>query len=393
MQPSYRLKDQKPATELKGSAFSLTVVRLLSSELEEVERDLRDKLATGPRFFANAPVVVDLDRVRDSRPDLDLPALMRLLKDLALVPVGVRHATPAQQEAAVAAGFAVVKGGWIRELPVAAAAPADADAEDQTGAAAGDRAAAEDSGSLRGRSASARAAGVSGRATAPARSGTKPTASTASRAGLSGSVRAGPAGEDPAVSQSSSGASPADSRSARSPSPDIPASDAPASDPAPAGAGPRDAGGSEGPAAAGCGRSGQDAAQAGGEDSPASDAPPRATRAAGSSVRAKTVYRPVRSGQQIYAEDSDLVVLAAVNAGAEVMADGDVHIYGPLRGRALAGAKGDRGARIFCQNMGAELVAIAGRFQVLDESVPAEVRGRAVQVYLDGERVRFDLLS
>jgi len=108
-------------------------------------------------------------------------------------------------------------------------------------------------------------------------------------------------------------------------------------------------------------------------------------------VRAKTVYRPVRSGQQIYAEDSDLVVLAAVNAGAEVVADGDVHIYGPLRGRALAGARGDRAARVFCQSMEAELVAIAGCYQVLDDT--AEVRGRAVQVYLDGDRLRFALLS
>ncbi len=204
--------------------------------------------------------------MRDIRPDLDFPALVRLLKELALVPVGVRHATPAQQEAAVEAGFAVVKGGGVRELP---AAP-------------------------------------------------EPNGATGAKA------------EEPR------------------------------------------------------------------EPEKIQTPPPKllqVTESSDSVIRAKTVYRPVRSGQQIYATNRDLVVLAAVNAGAEVVADGDVHIYGPLRGRALAGAKGDRQARIFCQSMVAELVAIAGHYQVSDESVPREVRGRAVQIYLDGENLRFELLT
>lgn len=263
--PLYQLKDQKPGAELKASAFTLSVVRLLSSELENVERDVRDKISTGPRFFANAPVILDLGRVRDSGSDLDFVALVRLLKELALVPVGVRHATPAQQEAAVDAGLAIVKGGRTRELPTG---PEQQVASNDT---AGER--------------------------------------------------------------------------------QIP------------------------------------------EPTPPPPKLPRSTESSDSSIRAKTVYRPVRSGQQIYAKDGDLVILGAVNAGAEVVSDGNVHVYGPLRGRALAGVQGDRQARIFCLSMAAELVAIAGRYQVLDETVPREVRGQAVQVYLDGEKLRFELLT
>ncbi len=80
----------------------------------------------------------------------------------------------------------------------------------------------------------------------------------------------------------------------------------------------------------------------------------------------KIVTRPVRSGQQVYAEGADLIILAAVSEGAEVLADGSVHVYGPLRGRALAGVKGDISARIFCQSLEAELVSIAGNFKLSD---------------------------
>ncbi len=75
----------------------------------------------------------------------------------------------------------------------------------------------------------------------------------------------------------------------------------------------------------------------------------------------------VRSGQQLYAENCDLTVMATVGAGAEVIADGSIHIYGTLRGRALAGAQGNTAARIFCRDFHVELVAIAGHYKVLDD--------------------------
>lgn len=94
---------------------------------------------------------------------------------------------------------------------------------------------------------------------------------------------------------------------------------------------------------------------------------------------------PVRSGQQVYADNRDLTVMATVGAGAEVIADGSIHIYGTLRGRALAGAQGFEQARIFCRAFHAELVAIAGHYKVL-EDIPKELHGKAVRVSLeDGE--------
>lgn len=108
--------------------------------------------------------------------------------------------------------------------------------------------------------------------------------------------------------------------------------------------------------------------------------------------QSKVITRPVRSGQQIYAEGADLIVLAQVSEGAEVLADGHIHVYGALRGRALAGVRGDDTARIFCQNMEAELVSIAGNF-LLRDSFAAEVLKKPVQIYLDGENVCVERLQ
>ena len=101
---------------------------------------------------------------------------------------------------------------------------------------------------------------------------------------------------------------------------------------------------------------------------------------------------PVRSGQQVYAENRDLTILGTVGAGAEVIADGSIHIYGALRGRALAGAQGNEKARIFCREFHAELVAIAGNYKVLEE-LPKELRGKAVQIWLDNQELRIAALD
>ena len=96
---------------------------------------------------------------------------------------------------------------------------------------------------------------------------------------------------------------------------------------------------------------------------------------------ARLITEPVRSGTQIYARGTDLIVTAAVSPGAELVADGNIHVYGVLRGRALAGASGDVEARIFCSRLEAELVSIAGRYLV-SEQLPPEQRGSAVQIAL-----------
>lgn len=101
------------------------------------------------------------------------------------------------------------------------------------------------------------------------------------------------------------------------------------------------------------------------------------------------IDKPVRTGQRIYAEGADLVVLAVVNSGAELIADGSIHIYAPLRGRAIAGACGNEGARIFAQRLEAELISIAGCFRIFEDGIPENVRGKPAQVRLEGSRLVF----
>ncbi|MFA7824238.1 septum site-determining protein MinC [Aeromonas dhakensis] len=101
---------------------------------------------------------------------------------------------------------------------------------------------------------------------------------------------------------------------------------------------------------------------------------------------------PVRSGQQLYAAGTSLVVLGSVSPGAEVIADDSIHIYGTLRGRAIAGAKGNPQARIYCQQLQAELLSIAGTFQ-LSDALPAGLIQQPVHVRLDNEQLRIDRIK
>ena len=98
--------------------------------------------------------------------------------------------------------------------------------------------------------------------------------------------------------------------------------------------------------------------------------------------RTVTLDKPLRSGQRFYAQGSDLIVLAMVSAGAEVIADGNIHVYAPLRGRALAGASGDRSARIFTTSLEAELVSVAGIYRTFEAGVPAELARQPATVSL-----------
>jgi septum site-determining protein MinC len=107
---------------------------------------------------------------------------------------------------------------------------------------------------------------------------------------------------------------------------------------------------------------------------------------------AKLMSQPVRSGQRVYARGGDLVAVAPISAGAELIADGHIHIYGALRGRALAGVGGDESARIFCQKLDAELVSIAGAYRVR-EDIDESLIGQAVQIYLRGADLIIDPLD
>jgi septum site-determining protein MinC len=123
------------------------------------------------------------------------------------------------------------------------------------------------------------------------------------------------------------------------------------------------------------------------EQSQSAPAPPQP--AASNAAKSRLVTQPVRSGTQIYVRGGDLVVTAPVSAGAEIMADGNIHVYSALRGRALAGASGDIEARIFCSRLEAELVSIAGHYLVSDQ-LPPEHRGLPVQIALVDDRLTIE---
>jgi septum site-determining protein MinC len=106
---------------------------------------------------------------------------------------------------------------------------------------------------------------------------------------------------------------------------------------------------------------------------------------------AMVIDKPLRSGQQVYAKGRDLIVLAMVNAGAEVIADGHIHVYGALRGKAIAGARGNMQAQIFAQVMEPELISIAGVYRTSENALPKDVLGQVAQVCLqsgpDGDKL------
>lgn len=271
-------RDGRAAIDLKGSVFTLTVLRVNSANLTHIESELRERIAQGPRFFDNAPVVIDVENLKSETEDFDLGSFLDLLKRVKLIPVGVRHANTNIQEQALQAGVAVMKGGSIRELPTLTQA-----AEARTGDAAAN---------LR-----------------------------------KAAARAGAASEKP-------------------------------------------------------------------EAKPKLQTTTAATTETSPRPSTKTASQPIRSGQQIYAPGGDLIVLAAINAGAEVVADGNIHIYAPLRGRALAGVRGDSKARIFCHSFEAELISVAGNYRVFEDKVPAELYRKPVQIYLnDKDQLTIEPLS
>ncbi|MDB4974648.1 MAG: minC [Myxococcaceae bacterium] len=235
---------------------TVSVLRLSTTDLGLVKRELRTKLEQLPGFFLDAPIVVDLSTLEgtDDDPDFDarsrvevpLRELSAMLRELKVVPIGIRNLREERRDEARAAGFGVIRGGSKRS--------------------------------------------GKGRETA----------------------QGGQAGKEGKES----------------------------------------------------------AAERGGSN-------PQGLQNGALILRAQ-----VRGGQVFYAEQCDAVVLAHVNTGGEIIADGNIHVYGTLRGRALAGAHGNEEARIFCRSLEADLVAIAGCYLRADE-IPAKMRGKPAQVFLE----------
>ena len=130
------------------------------------------------------------------------------------------------------------------------------------------------------------------------------------------------------------------------------------------------------------------------DSAPANEAaaPKQAARAPQAGTATKVITQPVRSGQQVYAQGGDLLVMGMVSAGAEIIADGHIHVYGALRGRAYAGAQGDESARIFCRSLDAELVAIAGVYTV-NEELDSKLIRQPVQVQLAHDSLKIEKLD
>ncbi|MET0268670.1 MAG: septum site-determining protein MinC [Duganella sp.] len=132
------------------------------------------------------------------------------------------------------------------------------------------------------------------------------------------------------------------------------------------------------------------------EEAPKKPAPPvpaaaPAPEAPAGNANVMVIDTPVRAGQRIYARGCDLIITAVVNNGAEIIADGSIHVYNTLNGRALAGASGNADARIFALNMSPELVSIAGVYRTFEDGFPAEFARSPAQIRLMGDRI--DILS
>lgn len=126
---------------------------------------------------------------------------------------------------------------------------------------------------------------------------------------------------------------------------------------------------------------------------PTEQAPEPSMQDGGAGSPTLVIEGPIRSGQRVYARQADLIVMGVVSRGAEVIADGNIHVYGPLRGKAMAGARGDTQARIFTTSLDAELVAIAGIYRVIDAPLPATVQRKPSMIYLKDQALRMDPLS
>lgn len=232
-------KDPPPAFELKGRMMPLSVLRVLTTDLDVLSEQLDAKIATAPDLFQNFPVVLDFDGLsNDAQNAFDIAGLDRLLRERSFMPVGLRGAGDVLTGIAAGVGIGVISTGVTTE---------------------------------------------------PNRR----------KAAKEASVQ---------------------------------------------------------------------------------------TRAANLLIK-----EPVRSGQQVYAKGGDLVVLATVSPGAEILADGNIHIYGALRGRALAGVKGNAEARIFCRSLDAELISIAGHYRV-SEKIPESERQHPVQIFLSGDSLVIESL-
>jgi len=247
--------------ELKGSLFTLTVLKLKSVDLSTIKQELASTLATAPKFFENAPVVIDLQLLAQINPECNFTALATILRENHLIPIGVRNGSEQHHQSAIASGLALLPNIKIQE-----------------------------------------------------------TTSFAEESTEKTDIKAKKEVEQTPVTT-------------------------------------------------------------------------EIQEILTSSSPTKIITQPVRSGKQIYVKGGDLLILSSVSHGAEVLADGNIHVYGALRGRALAGVRGDKNARIFCQDLDPELVSIAGHYKISDEiQNPSQGSKGLIHIYLEDDELKIETI-
>lgn len=301
--------------EFKGTTLSVTAIVVGDADPSKLQQVLMRKLAEAPGFFEGELALLDFSRLpQQTAGSIDLASLVKPLRQAGMIPVAVRGLAPSLAQLAEAMGLAVLATAPMRRARAEAAPEA-----------------------------------------ANARPATATVAPTAHRIGPA----AAPVGPTPARPATATAAATASARAAAAPiasTPVAPGSTAPA----------------HAAAAPAASASAAPASAASRAPSAAADRRDASGGATHDTITALVVERPLRSGQRVYARGRDLVLLAGISPGAEVIADGNIHCYGPLRGRALAGASGDATARIFATDFQAELVSIAGvyrTFELTDEQI------------------------
>lgn len=252
--------NQQTAFKLKGSLFTLTVLQLTSTDFALIQQQLQQTITKTPKFFANAPLIIDLQPINKDDETLNFADLKHLLNSLNLVVVGIRGGNKQQQQAAQDAGLAIFPQSKSENLFVNRVVPKNA-AEQSPKA-------------------------VTAAAVPEAKQDTKPAATV---------------------------------------------------------------------------------------------------------TASKLVTSPVRAGQQIFSE-GDLIVTASVSDGAELLAKGNIHVYGTLRGRALAGIDGNQDARIFCKTSKAQLLSIAGIYMLSDDDTSKTKSSGGLMIYLADDRIQISEL-
>jgi septum formation inhibitor MinC len=367
---------REPRVEVRFGPVGLAQVRIRTTDPAVVEADLAGRVATAPKMFDRMPVALDLNEL-DRAPDrAALRAVLDAIRRAGFIPIGFARGTEAVDTLARELEMPILMQFRAPKRPGGEARPDDLDG-DLLGTAPASSAPGVPADSARSpaaRPVAARTPAVA--APQPERTPSAPPTGAAPAAAAGSNRTPGPV---PTAGVPMTPAAAAAARRAglnRPPSlrdpevspPPVAAAAEPTVDAdAPASATALDAASHLPPTPAGTPRAGASRADGAAEPAP-------------SLLHVQTV----RSGQRVYARNRDLVVTATVGAGAEVMADGCVHVYGSLRGRAMAGARGDTAARVFCQEFHAELVSIAGVFRVF-ETIPPELEGQPVQAWLDGE--------